>query len=446
MLGGVENSFSETIVGLDSKTFSLSNLTTGCECEDNQRQVKCDFTISYTQNGIEKTISVIKTIECVTKSTSSSPDQVVGLGVGTLEDPWIINSCLELQDMNEHLDGNYALGGDINCIDTMNWNNGLGFNPIGDNANRFSGSLNGRNHIIYLLKINRPLENEVGLFGHTSSASSIKNLGLISQNIIGNYELGSIAGINRGLIQNVYVTGTIRSNTSSSYYMRLGGLAGAHVSPGLILNCYNTGDVIGFEGRHVGGLIGYNQLGTVSNSFTTGNVSGEAYIGGLIGNNYYGGIVTNSYSTGNITGRYIVGGLIGYNHDPSIVSNSYAIGNAGNGSGMADIGGLIGMNHGSISTSFSTGVSSGAEGRIGGLIGTNTGSISTSYFDKTGTKTDSMCGSTGGTGCDDSKGIDISVQVNYFYLSSNVPLSSWTFGTDGNWVARDNNYPILSWQ
>jgi len=37
---------------------------------------------------------------------------------------------------------------------------------------------------------------------------------------------------------------------------------------------------------YVGGLVGYNSAGTISNSHATVDVSGVSYIGGLVGRSY----------------------------------------------------------------------------------------------------------------------------------------------------------------
>ena len=67
-----------------------------------------------------------------------------------------------------------------------------------------------------------------------------------------------------------------------------------------------------------GGLVGEN-AGTVSNSYSTGSVTGNEPVGGLVGWNT--GTVSNSYSTGGVTGSEDVGGLVGQNW--GTVSNSY---------------------------------------------------------------------------------------------------------------------------
>jgi hypothetical protein len=111
----------------------------------------------------------------------------------------------------------------------------------------------------------------------------------------------------------------------------------------------------------VGGLAGYNH-GSVSNSYSTGSVSGEGYIGSLVGWNFEGD-VSNSHATGSVAGEYGVGGLVGSNY-LGTVSNCYATGSA---SGSSGIGGLVGSTHkGTVSDSFWDIETSGQDTSAGG--------------------------------------------------------------------------------
>ena len=79
---------------------------------------------------------------------------------------------------------------------------------------------------------------------------------------------------------------------------------------GNITNSYATGNVTGNE--DVGGLAGalWGRRNIITNSYAAGNVTGENSVGGLAG--WLGnGIITNSYATGNVTGNENVGGLAG---------------------------------------------------------------------------------------------------------------------------------------
>jgi filamentous hemagglutinin family protein len=54
---------------------------------------------------------------------------------------YLIYDVYGLQAMKNHLDWNYALAQDIPASETRNWNGGLGFEPVGNNTNRFTGTL-----------------------------------------------------------------------------------------------------------------------------------------------------------------------------------------------------------------------------------------------------------------------------------------------------------------
>ena len=207
-VGGVDNSFSEQVVGMDSKVFSLSELSSGCACASGQKSVKCEYVITYVQNGITKTDRLTKTIDCVTTTASVNPDSVVGLGNGTLTDPWIINNCQELQNITEHLDGNYALGADINCADTRSWNSGQGFIPVGFNTGSFSGTLNGVGRKITNL-YSAYDDMTGGLFGELSTTALISNMDIIDANILAYACAGIVASNHQGTIRDMNLTGTI---------------------------------------------------------------------------------------------------------------------------------------------------------------------------------------------------------------------------------------------
>ncbi len=128
---------------------------------------------------------------------------------------------------------------------------------------------------------------------------------------------------------------------------------------------------------YVGGLVGDNYYGNIINCNVSGSVSGlDRYVGGLAGDNYYGSI-SNCYSSSIVTGYRYVGGLVGNNYN-GIITKSYNTGTT-NGTGYS-IGGLTGENYnGSISSSFSTGIVNG-ESYTGGLCGSNSsGDVSNCY-------------------------------------------------------------------
>jgi thrombospondin type 3 repeat protein len=268
-----------------------------------------------------------------------------------------------------NLSGHFVLGADIDATDTLNWNGGAGFSPIGsfESDTRFSGELDGLGYAITGLFIYRPNTDYVGLFGITNQAD-VANISLSNIDITGDRWVGGLAGFNGGTIKHSHARGNVTGRWV------VGGLAG--VSGGTISKSYTNAAVV--EGLDdVGGLVGENS-GTVSDSYSNETVSkGRNFVGGLVGRN--GGGVIRSYASGTSTGSAdYVGGLVGINFE--IVNNSYSSVSV---NGGGDVGGLVGrnVNEGIISSSYASGMVIG-DGYVGGLIGRNFtgGNISASLW------------------------------------------------------------------
>lgn len=279
------------------------------------------------------------------------------ISAGTEENPYQISSCLALQSMSNDLDAYYELTQDINCSDTVNWNSGLGFVPIGlGTSTAFSGVLDGAGYTISDLFINTTSDDDgsAGLFA-TSEGGTVSDLTLEDVDISG---LGGVGGLIGSASQD-YASSTRKTIVSN-----------VHVS-----------GILYAESNLLGGLIGHAIGGTrISNSstnviLTSGSLA--AQIGGLVGWDDEGYII-ESYSIGSVTGAYNVGGLIGRVDDTEIL-NSYSTANVTSTSGNA--GGLVGLaTSANIQNSYSAGEVTGSQ--AGGLVGENTGStITTSYYD-----------------------------------------------------------------
>lgn len=229
----------------------------------------------------------------------------------------LITNCEELQNMKNNLGGNYELAMDINCIETVNWNGGLGFEPIGDMNNRFNGIFDGKRYNITGLYINRSDMDYVGLFGAVDSSSEVSNVGLERINIVGDEKVGGLVGINFGEITNSYSEGRLVGNRV------VGGLVGKNDDNGRIFSSYSSSSIKG--NQFLGGLVGENP-GSISDSYATGKVIGGGGVGGLVGNNEYG-LISKSYSTAYVKGINWYGGLVGYVYYywgiPSVVEYSF---------------------------------------------------------------------------------------------------------------------------
>ena len=234
---------------------------------------------------------------------------------------------------------------------------------------RLTGQFHGNGHVISGLHITRSDENNIGLFGTIGSGGEIKDLAIEDCQIVGRNYVGSLVGWNVGEVSNSYSSGSVSGEIDG------GGLIGGNFG-GSVFSSYSTSSVEG--SFSVGGLVGYNSnSGNIDNSYSTGSVADSGDLaGGLIGENW--GAVKNCYHTeGSVsgTGKYL-GGLVGRNY--GAVSESY---NNSSVEGTGNyIGGLVGRNDGgTISNSYNTGSLEGTSS-VGGLVGGNLGgTVSESY-------------------------------------------------------------------
>jgi len=331
--------------------------------------------------------------------------------------PTNITNCTRLQDMKDYLSVNIQLLNNIDCSDTVNWNGGAGFAPIGNSTHPFTGQFNGRGFRVTDLHINRPSTYNIGLFGMAENAN-ISNAWLVNVNVTGKNSVGGLLGYaNRNVtIRNSSTTGFVNGSAT------VGGLVGGEYQNALIERCYSTADVYGTS-TGVGGLVGTHYMGNISNCYAAGKVNttndyAGYYAGGLVGAfGYYEGEawLTDSYATGFVDAYGYAGGLVGQAYSAAtvtVINNSFATGNV---SSSYDTGGLIGQ-------------------QDSGAI------LDDSYWNNNSGNPSACVGSdSGSTDC-----TAVADNEAYFYSSSNTPLSTWDF--TNTWSEMAGDYPKLHWQ
>lgn len=253
---------------------------------------------------------------------------------------------------------------------------------VNHNDTPFQGSFDGNGHQINGLVTSLSASEGVGvgLFGHLGEQGHIFNLNLAFVHIEALFLGGGLVGYNEGTISDVMVSGEV--TMFEDFGLPLGGLVGVNAEGGLITDC--TVDV---------------------------ETTGTSFIGGLAGVNY--GEIIDSTSAGMTTANIMersdqsipdlpenpalanAGGLVGIND--GVISRS------GSSSAVLVTGlleqtedslvaaaGLAGINesNGRISESFATGaltidlelsILGDALGFLGGLAGSNSGTISNTY-------------------------------------------------------------------
>ena len=198
----------------------------------------------------------------------------------------LIKTAQDLDNIRNNLSGKYILMNDINLSSYSNW----------DPIDSFSGILDGNGHVIKNLTINRPDEDEVGLFRATDNAE-IKNLGMVNAQIKGYRNVAAIVGYSRyGFIENCFVDGKITGNYT------IGGITGYQDAQD-IKNCYTNVHISGND--TVGGIIGSNAGGSINNAIVLGRISGNTSIAAIAGytdDDTFRNCLWNTETTGQIIG------------------------------------------------------------------------------------------------------------------------------------------------
>ena len=250
-----------------------------------------------------------------------------------------------------------------------------------------------------------------GLFRATTSASSIRNLGVVDANLYGSsgadQSIGALVGFNGGSISACSATGGTVNN-GNGLSNRAGGLVGvlsggnitaSSVTDSTINGAVNSSGGITTAVGGLVGLVGFMSGGTsniVASHVKDSTVNGNSSVGGLVGymfrstNRILASYVKGGTVNGGAGGNR-VGGLVGIIRDgTNTIIASYATGAVNGGAGGDSVGGLIGdMGHlgsgtNSIIASYATGTANGGVGddNVGGLVGlmaSGTNSITASY-------------------------------------------------------------------
>lgn len=326
-------------------------------------------------------------------------------GSGTAENPYVVTTAAQLQNINSDVSAHYVLGANIHLNQTD-------FTPIGNaDAGAFSGSFDGAGYTIAGLNVFSG--KYAGLFG--CNEGTIKNVTLADVYVYGTRHLGGVVGENTalGVLENCKVLGGKIESDGGLSEVHAGGICGSN-SGNMNSNFSNSAEiVVKNEGNNAfaGGIIGWSEVAVnLQNTKNTGNVttnntSSDDYIytGGLVG---LGStlIITDSYNTGKVistsTSRQYYkcytysGGLVGRGTNSISITGSYNIGNVSSSasatySAIAYSSGLIGVGNNSIiitgsynignvySYSYSTQWTGDAYS--GGLVGNGSSTITGSY-------------------------------------------------------------------
>ena len=255
--------------------------------------------------------------------------------------------------MKKNMAGNFVLGADLDASE-------VSLAPTdyvylrGNFTGSLTGSHNGKQYAIYNLA--KPL------FENLKSGSSISNLDLKEVNIVGTYDSAAlarsadnaqitdvsvqgrvsvagnasqVAGLvvvaSNSQITNSSFTGTIQTNDKQYKAYNVGGLI-ANLKGGNSLLSQSRADVTILAGartneQRFGGLVGrLEDNARISRSYVTGKIQNSTkngQIGGVVGSNYFNGLIDNVISNISGTNVYSISGDQDYKNDR--IKEAYAV-------------------------------------------------------------------------------------------------------------------------
>lgn len=322
----------------------------------------------FSDGGEDKQEQLLENVEVFTEGFT-------GKGEGTVDNPYQITTCMQMNEVRNNMSAHYVLNNDIDMSEVENWE------PIGDEQNKFTGSFDGKGYSINNLKIDVKPLGDIGLFGYLSSNASLKNIVLSDVNIKANGSNNPRRGCRIGAIAayaydayniiNCTVSGSIE--VTSCYNAVIGGIVGSGSN---LSNCSNYvnikvvgnkdygRDSDGFSNNTTitcGGIAGYTS-GTLAECINYGNIEAESgsflYCGGISGEH---GLIRRSTNYGNIVGKTKsanaynsfagncnVGGIVGATFEETLYCVNYGNINAdamvSNWSTSSYAGGIAGFN------------------------------------------------------------------------------------------------------
>ncbi|MDR0866140.1 MAG: hypothetical protein LBO74_14590 [Candidatus Symbiothrix sp.] len=223
-------------------------------------------------------------------------------GAGTSASPWEIATAEQFNAIRNNASATvtyYKLTANIDLTSVIT-DAENGWVPIAQST-AWQINLDGQNHIISGLRINRPTEQRVALFGYLST-SNIRNLGVVDVDIVGKNATAAIVGqmSNNLTLTNIFATGKVKGTND------VGGLVA--IFRGTATDVYFNGDVEGtYNVGGIGNHTSTSSTGTLIRGYAQGTVKGDHEVGGLFGEAGTNGgtarlfTLTNSHAANTVT-------------------------------------------------------------------------------------------------------------------------------------------------
>ena len=277
-------------------------------------------------------------------------------GSGTQSSPYQICTLDDLKLLAENVNqGNNYYNVHFRMMNDID-NAGEDYTPIGTQTNPFEGTFDGYGYTISNFYINGygKTYDGYGVFGYIGQNGTVRSLKVNGTCVYYSEQqyIGIIAGRNHGEITMCESTTTINVNGTQTDY--IGGIAGYLGSTGTISYCTNNTDVFGgylfIQSRYVGGIVGYNDRGTVESCFNYHQVRGQEYVGGIAG--YNAGTINGCINNAMAMAIDKIGGIVGENAAGGTVKECLSLSATYDNNSVEYRGSIIGRNLGTASNNY----------------------------------------------------------------------------------------------
>ena len=195
-------------------------------------------------------------------------------GCGSEEKPYIIETPAGLDTLSKRVNnGNsyegvyFKLDADIEYLYTSTTENN--YTAIGTEDNPFKGVFNGDGHTISGIRINKPDDNYQGLFGYLGEGAVVENVTLADAEITARGYTGGIVGYNdRGTVSGCISSVTLVSEEEND--INFGGVVGQS-DGGTVSNNFakNVTISVSSSASFYGAVVGFTKASNLSNNFYT---------------------------------------------------------------------------------------------------------------------------------------------------------------------------------
>ncbi|MDE6695883.1 MAG: hypothetical protein K2K25_03295 [Muribaculaceae bacterium] len=236
-------------------------------------------------------------------------------GSGSDNDPYLIATAGDLQQIKNNPNASFKIVSDIDCA-------GVSFSPIKE----FSGVLDGNNHEVNNLFLSS--NEKVGLFRYCNGAT-VKNINFLNPSMLleGDWDAALLASeASRTNFDNIHMRGLDVKGDQFT------GLFGS-----ICAKCYTFTNFTGCEvadadidipsSNSAGGIVGDMRTGsTVTGCAFSGNLTARSTVGGIVATTVTGDeVISQCHVDANLKAENTIGGIVGF-LDRSKVKSNYVEG------------------------------------------------------------------------------------------------------------------------